>query len=175
MSGYILRLRMRVRYVVPESCLDAFWAEVQRLSYEHTGDGDLPCDAFRNLFLVISGHGLKLFTKRDTLGEARSDFLTHLSQCFHFNSEQIPTEDCWLDLGLEDTPVSTGNAHGGITLLRKLHCLDSWVKKFACPDHPATLTKIRRYHWALTRDSGNADVELRQTNGLRKWGGIAYN
>ncbi|KAJ9655921.1 hypothetical protein H2201_008702 [Coniosporium apollinis] len=166
---------MDIRYVIPESYLDTFWAEVQRLSYEHAGDGRVPRDAFRNPVLVISGHGLKLFTKRDTLEQARNDFLSHLNQCFHFDTERLPPEDCWLDLGLEDTPVSAGNVNRGVTLLRKLHCLDSWAKKFACPDHASHLIKTDRYHWALTRDSGSAKVELRQTNSLRKKGGIAYN
>jgi hypothetical protein len=57
----------------------------------------------------------------------------------------------------------------------KLHCLDNWAKKFACPDHDSELIETRRYHWALTRDSGSANVELRQTNSLRRNGGIAYN
>ena len=39
---------MDVRYVIPELCLDRFWAEVRRLSHEYTGDNDghIPCDAF---------------------------------------------------------------------------------------------------------------------------------
>jgi hypothetical protein len=57
----------------------------------------------------------------------------------------------------------------------KLHCLDNWAGKFACPDHDSELIETRRYHWALTRDSGSANVELRQTNSLRRNGGIAYN
>jgi hypothetical protein len=59
---------MDVRYVIPESCLDRFWAEVRRLSHEYTGDNDgyVSCDAFHDLFLIISGHGLKLAIKRDT-------------------------------------------------------------------------------------------------------------
>lgn len=166
---------MDIRYVVPESCLGTFWVEVQRLSHQYTGNGRVPHDAFHNLFLVITGHGLKLFTKRDTFDLARNDFLSHLSLCFNFGEEQIPADDCWLDLGIEDTPFSATDPTRGVTLLRKLHCLDSWVEKFACPDHAAQLIRKRRYHWALTRDSGSANVELRQTNSLRKMGGIAYN
>src|SRR5205807_2557639 len=127
---------MDIKYIIPESCLDTFWANVQRLSYTHDGDGEVPQDAFRNPFLVISGHGLKLFTKRDTLNVVRSDFLSHLHLCFHYDAEQIPEEDCWLDLGIEDTPAYSDTLDGGgVTLLRKLHCLDSWAEKFACPDH----------------------------------------
>ena len=166
---------MYIRYTIPESCLNTFWGEVQRLSHKYTGNRDLSRDAFHNLFLVISGHDFKLFTKCVTFSEARDDFLIHLNKCFHFDTEQVPTEDCWVDLGIEDTPLYTGHGHGGITLLHKLHCLDSWAKKFACPDNSTALTKIRRYYWALTRDSGSADIELLQTNSLRKWGGIAYN
>jgi hypothetical protein len=168
---------MDVRYVIPESCLDRFWAEVRRLSHEYTGDNDgyVSCDAFHDLFLVISGHGLKLATKRDTFQQARSDFLSHVNLCFNFDADQIPNEDCWLDLGTEDTPVPTGDVNRGVTLLRKSHCLDSWAEGFACPDHDSHLVQTRRYHWALTRDSGSADVELRPTNSLRRMGGIAYN
>ena len=168
---------MDVRYVIPELCLDRFWAEVRRLSHEYTGDNDgyVSCDAFHDLFLVISGHGLKLATKRDTFQQARSDFLSHVNLCFNFDADQIPNEDCWLDLGTEDTPVPTGDVNRGVTLLRKSHCLDSWAEGFACPDHDSHLVQTRRYHWALTRDSGSADVELRPTNSLRRMGGIAYN
>lgn len=124
---------------------------------------------------MISGHGLKLFSKRDTLDLARNDFLSHLNQYFNLDAEQIPSEDCWLDLSLEDTPVVMGDPNRGVTLLRKLHCLDSWAKQFVCPDHAADLIKARRYYWALTRDSSSTNAELRRTNGLRKRGGIAYN
>ena len=166
---------MDIRYIVPESCLDTFWAKIQHLSYDHTGNRTIPRNAFRDPFLVITGHGLKLFTKRDTFSLARNDYLRHLNQCFDFNAEQIPTEDCWVDLGMEDTPVSAEDPSRGITLMWKLHCLDNWVRKFACPNHDCELTETCRYHWALTRDSGSVSVELRQTNSLRRNGGIAYN
>ena len=57
-----------VRYVILELCLDRFWAEVRRLSYEYTGDNNryILCNAFCDLFLVISRYSLKLATKRDT-------------------------------------------------------------------------------------------------------------
>ena len=134
--------------MIPESYLDIFWAEVRRLSREYTGDNDghIPCDAFHDLFLVISGYGLKLATKRDTFQQARNDFLSHINLCFNFDADQIPNEDCWLDLGTEDTPVPTGDINRGVTLLRKSHCLDSWAEGFACPDHDAHLVQTRRYH-----------------------------
>ncbi|KAJ9653125.1 hypothetical protein H2201_009177 [Coniosporium apollinis] len=86
----------------------------------------------------------------------------------------MPPEDCWLDLGVEDTPLAGGVPCEGITLLRKRHCLDRWIDQFACPENDSQLIKPNRYYWALTRDAGDAKVELRQTNALRK-GGVAYN
>ena len=86
---------------------------MRRLSHKYTGDNDgyVPCDAFCDLFLVISGYGLKLATKRDTFQQARNDFLSHLNLCFNFDADQIPDEDYWLDLGAEDTPVPTGDVN----------------------------------------------------------------
>jgi hypothetical protein len=166
---------MDIRYTVPEDCLDLFWTEVLRLSHEHDGDGNaVPHNAFRDPFLVVSGHGLKLSTKRDTFEQTRRDFLAHLEQCFDVSPERMPPEDCWLDLGMEDTPLVGSTPCEGITLLRKQRCLDRWIEQFACPENDTRLVKPSRYHWALTRDAGSASVELQRTNALRK-GGVAYN
>lgn len=116
---------INIRYMVPKSCLDIFQAKVQRLSYNHTGNGSIRRNAFCDPFLVISRHGLKLFTKRDTFDLAYNNFLSHLNKCFNFNAEQIPTEDCQLDLGIKNTPVSTKDPSRGVTLMWKLHCLDN--------------------------------------------------
>jgi hypothetical protein len=166
---------MDIKYTVPDDCLDLFWTEVLRLSHEHNGDGHIvPHNAFRDPFLVISGHGLKLTTKRDTLELARRDFLAHLEQCFDVSPERMPPEDCWLDVGIEDTPLARDVPGEGVTLLRKRHCLECWIEQFACPEHDSQLIKPSHYYWTLTRDAGDASVELRQTNALRQ-GGVAYN
>lgn len=166
---------MDIRYTVPEDCLDLFWTEVLRLSREHDGDGNvISHDAFRDPFLVVMGYGLKLSTKRDTFQQTRRDFLAQLEQCFDISPERMPPEDCWLDLGMEDTPLAGSMPCEGITLLHKRHCLNRWVEQFACPEHDSQLTQPSRFHWALTRDAGSASVELRQTNALRE-DGIAYN
>ncbi|KAJ9653124.1 hypothetical protein H2201_009176, partial [Coniosporium apollinis] len=66
---------MDIKYTVPEDCLHSFWTEVLRLSHAHDGDGNVvPHNAFQDPFLVISGHGLKLSSKRDTFELARRTF-----------------------------------------------------------------------------------------------------
>ena len=56
---------MDIRYVILESCLDKFWVEVWHLSHEYTSNNNryILYNTFYNLFLVISGYGLKLATK----------------------------------------------------------------------------------------------------------------
>lgn len=163
---------MDIRYAIPTRYLDAFWTEVKQLSHSHAGDPRIPIDAFRDPTLVLSGHGLKLWTKEDTLGAARDEFLRHLDDCFAFTPDTLPDTECWVDLGVEDTPASNGP---GITLLRKQHCLDGWAMKFISPDHEAHLTTVERHRWMTTRDSGDIVVELKASNGLRANGGMAYN
>ena len=70
---------INIKYIVPESCLDTFWAKIQCLSYDYTGNRTIRHNAFRNLFLVVTKYGLKLFTKRDTFSLTQNDFLKHLN------------------------------------------------------------------------------------------------
>jgi hypothetical protein len=55
------------------------------------------------LFLVV-GHDLKLKTKSATLGRLQTKFVALLETCFRFTPEYFPENDCWVDVGLEDTP-----------------------------------------------------------------------
>ncbi|KAI9827582.1 MAG: hypothetical protein M1832_004932 [Thelocarpon impressellum] len=57
---------------------------------------------FKDTLLVVSGHGLKLFTKRPTADQARDDYRVHMAQ--YFRMEYLDPENCWVDLGMEDTP-----------------------------------------------------------------------
>ena len=162
-----LEAAIEARYDIPEEYQRAFWTHACNL-----------CSLFPEFadpVLLISGHNLKLVTKRDSVLQARNDFWTHLNQCFILgNSEDdISADDFWFDLGMEDTP-SMGTDQPGVTLLRKTSCLEHWSSLFSSPPHMSTRTDVTSYRWAMTRDAGTATVQLKSTNAWRKRG-MAYH
>ena len=134
---------MDVRYTIPEKYLDKLWSEILEHANNFTGEGKVAADAFSEPFLVVSAHGLKLSTKEDTCAATCEGFRTHLNQCFHIDAGQFAWEDCWLDLRVEDVPCT--NNGGGITLLRKTHCLDNWADRLSYPNSKSFRTKINYY------------------------------
>lgn len=165
-------IAMDVRYTIAETYLNEFWLAIVQEANSFTGEGKVEADAFSNPFLVVSGHGLKLATKQDTLADTCQSFHAHLEQCFRTDARQFAWEDCWLDLGMEDVPH---NNNDGITLLRKAHCLDDWAEQLSCPNSNTHRSNVERYPWTSTRDAGSISVELTKTNSLRLLGGIAYS
>jgi hypothetical protein len=165
---------MDIRYLVPEPYVENFWKEVLSRAHTVNGSSKLPPDAFRDPFLGISGHNLKLAFQRPTLNQSRAAFVDHLADAFRADKpEWIPKEDHWLDYGIEDSPAK-GEEYG-VTLLRKSHCLSHWVGQFVDPGAGSAKTSVSKYNWGLTRDAGSASVELRATNALRSGGGMAYH
>lgn len=152
-----------LHYCVPEQYLRSFWKEVILLCDRH--------DQYKQPVLIVSGHNLKLHTTKLDPIITRRTFLNHLNVCFRFEERYIPTEDCWLDFGMEDTPSNVS----GVTLMRSTDCLSSWISLFDCPASSRSRTQYQRFQWNMTRDLGSASVELRPTNILRMKGGIAYN
>lgn len=163
-----------LRYIVPERFLRAFWTEILQRCNRRREDQTSAQTEFRDPFLVITAHDLKLLTKRDTASEARTDFVQHLQQCFHWHSDNFPSQDCWLDFGLEDTPLTTRH-DSAVTLLRKTACLRDWSHQFRCPTHVSALIITRIFPWALTRDASTASVELRGSNDLRNRGQMIFH
>jgi hypothetical protein len=67
-----------VRYTIIETYLDEFWLAIVQEANSFIGEGKVKADAFSNLFLVVSRHGLKLATKQDTLANTCESFRAHL-------------------------------------------------------------------------------------------------
>ncbi|OCK73201.1 hypothetical protein K432DRAFT_11936 [Lepidopterella palustris CBS 459.81] len=67
--------------VLPEHFLEAFWAGVQRRSQsvQNTESSD---NIFKNLFLVVSAHDLKLDEKTTTPRRLKNGFLSHVQTIF---------------------------------------------------------------------------------------------
>ena len=156
-----------LHYPIPERFVTAFWSAVLTT----TQDPTLP--QFHDPLFVVVAHDLKNHITEDTPFQARSRFERLIGDNFIYNEENFPSDDQWLDFGLEDTPVVRPGE--GVTLLRRRPCLEHWVKRFSCPQASgATKATPRFWNWAMTRDAGTADLELGTTNVLRKHGGLAF-
>ena len=157
------------RAELPEECLEQFWTEVMERCRRPENI------MYGNCFLLISGHNLKLHTKRRFPTQARDDFLEHLDQVFHMDEHLVPSAWCWLDIGIEETPTSEDPDVGGLTLIRKRHCCLAWADKFSAPSGASKLTRAHAFPWNLTRDGGSNSVEVLPTNPWHEAGRIAYN
>lgn len=162
---------INTRYTIPEEYLDPFWQRVVELSNRYNIPDSPWAGQFREPFLVVTGHGLKLFTKKDTVTEAASNYLLHLAHTFSFDPQDSGW-DCWVDLGIEDTPKPVAE---GVTLLAKTQCLDHWAQRFACPKSKADYITTTKYRWCATQDACSASIELLPQNVHRQRGLIAYN
>jgi hypothetical protein len=157
------------RYLIPEEFLAGFWSEVlERVRTMDTEQGN----EYQDLFLMVIGHDLKLVHGALSGDQTRARFFRYIDTCFRFQPDIFPVEDCWLDLGWEDTPIDTGKA---ITLLRKPCCLRHWTNQFQSPEGRTAKLDSQLFSWCLTRDAGSARVELGYTNVLRAKGGMAYH
>jgi hypothetical protein len=128
---------------------------------------------FRNAFLIVSGHGLKLWTKKDSFTAVKEGYMAHLRKCFHTQEALMPAKECWLDIGQEDTPEACDGI--ALTLLQKATCAGAWTNKFRAIDQRSNLTRRQWYPWCLTRDVGSITLEVLPTNRLHSQGGVAYN
>ncbi|KAI9851008.1 MAG: hypothetical protein M1824_002928 [Vezdaea acicularis] len=156
-----------LRSCIPEEYLDCFWNLVLQ-----------KCNSprfaiFREVFLIVQGHNLKLFTKKLDPQQVRQDYFRHLRQCFHANERYMPAQKCWVDLGLEDTPEPFQNE--AVTLLRKSKCCASWNIQFQAVDQRSSLLRTQEFPWALTRDIMSTRAEILPTNKWHAKGGIAFN
>ena len=146
-SGQGPRRPIDVRATVREAHLEALWAAIYRRCQATT--------RFRDPFLVIQAHDLKLRFKRATLTEARAAFEDHLDRLFR---PQYFDDHFWVDVAFEDTPaLSPGDP--GITLLRKRPCLDRCATFFHEPSGRAKRVQVSILPWASTRDAGRASFD----------------
>lgn len=153
--------------VIQHCYLQDVWNEIVRLASRPK------MSEFNGLFLIISGHDLKHSTKQPTALRCRENFLSDLQRSFHCFPDNFPPEDCWLDLGIEDTPISV-SGKPAVTLLHKSSCLQHWKTHFNCPSLIASRTLISDYLWGLVHDVSSTSVQLKPNNILYQHG-IAYN
>lgn len=119
------RQPMELRYYILGQYIFVFWSNVISISNSsNTGWGD-QAGQYKSSFIVVSGHNLKLYIKRNSRETVITEYLQHLHEVFE-TDQFSHFLDYWVDLGIEDVPVSTKP----IILLRKTYCLNKWAKIF---------------------------------------------
>ena len=151
-----------IKYTVPASRCASFWECVLRTSEDDP--------EFTRPLLVIAAHDLKGLTQRTTPALVKVDFREHLVSCYLLYHDYFRADDAWLDMGVEDNPVTDG-----VTLLRKSHCVEQWARSFCHPEERAKYLTVERYPFMLTRDAASISVTLGSNNRLRSDGHFAYN
>ncbi|MCJ1360895.1 MAG: hypothetical protein MMC33_010904 [Icmadophila ericetorum] len=154
-----------VRYQIPEDCLEQFSNEVVRRANE------IP--DFQDLTFFVSGHGLKITFKASTFVASRTKFFQVLDWAFHWNDQNFPPTQAWVDYGQEDTPAKAANVPA-VTLLRKRACITDWLHLFQWEDRAAT-TSEEIYTWGGTNTAASASVHLKYNNPFHRDLGCAYN
>jgi hypothetical protein len=95
---------MTFRATIPEDGL----AEFSKCLEEHIREGvrrqPERYGPYKDPLFFITGHDLKLKIKSATLDGLYTKFVAFLETCFRFTPEYFPENDCWIDMGLEDTP-----------------------------------------------------------------------
>ena len=163
-----------LRYLIQEQYLEIFSSELVRLC-----NSDNRLSGFHDPFFMVSGHDLKLRTKQKTFQKCRDAFKAQLRLCFNWDDEmeQFPEQDCWLDLGFEDTPDLPGKA---VTLLRRRDCTKRWMGLFASPRRektkgPRNSPHLKKcvYPWSNTSDVVSGSVEMTAGGSFHPY--MAYN
>lgn len=153
-------------YIVSNRFLHAFWTEIlQRCNWRWEDQISVQIE-FRNSFLIIIAHDLKLQIKHDIAFKTWIDFVQHLQQCFHWHLDNFSSQNCWLDFENENIFLTTHHDFI-IILLWKIICLRDWSHQFCCLTHVSMLIITQIFLWALTCDISTASMKLRESNDLR--------
>ncbi len=114
---------------------------------------------FESSFWFLSGHELKLLTKRSTFAQARDIFDCHLNQMFKVIG-CILANAAWIDFEQKNTFEARDKK--AVALLRKSRCLRHWISQFACSHNIGSLTR-------------SVIVTLPLSNAWRRQSDIVYN
>ena len=131
--------------------------------------------AFKDSFLMIFSHDLKLHTKCSICQCTEENYLCHLNICFCFELKLFSDENCWLNLEMKNTSLQLLKDDCRIILLHRTECLDSWCQKFMNLKNECVCTQEILYLWWLSCDVSNMSVHLTLSNSLWKKGLIVYN
>ena len=156
-----------IRYdaTIPPKSVQRFWQILcNRISRARRDSG---IEVFRNPFLLVSGHNLKVQYRSCKRTSVQQEFLEDLE--FLFDMEELVEEDCWIDLGIEVTPPILGSNE---VYLLKSGCLDEWQRQFREYDDTNGV-QGQEFNWFLTRDAASGRVIMSNKHQLRQQG-LAY-
>ena len=157
---------MNSLYCISETSLTLFWAAVLCLFWLHT--------AYKDLFLIVFRHNLKLYTKCDTVSETQTDFLTYLNSCFCLTDKYMPPANCWLDVRLKN--ISLAELSQRFTLICKIFCTIKWADHFHCSvTEERFWTQCCQFSWVMTWDAFTMSVTLNESNAWRCHSEVTYN
>ena len=141
-------------YTIHPDHLATVWASIQA----RCNRDEPPFRPFRNCFLLVSAHNLKLSLKAPSLARARARLMAALDSAFHLDDPALhDAADSWLDCAYEDIVV--GPPERPLTLLLRTSCLADWGAALADPASGAAAhTHVTRYHWATTAEAASLTV-----------------
>jgi hypothetical protein len=148
---------IRYEATVPPRDVQRLWQAIcDRISRARRDSG---IEVFRNPFLLVSGHNLKVQYRSSKRTSVQQQFLQDLEDLFDME------EDCWIDLGIEVTPILGTNE----VYLLKSGCFDEWQRQFA--DYDSTNgVNGQIFNWFLTRDAGSTRVMMSSKHQLQRQG-----
>ena len=164
-----------IQYTVLKTALAALWDMILKGCNQSDFSSAQMHSAFKNLFLMISDHDLKLHTKHSICQCIEENYLCHLNICFCFELELFSDEDCWLNLEMKNTPLWLLRDNCRIILLCRTECLNSWCQKFMNLKSECVCTQEILYLWWLSCNVLSVSVHLTLSNSLWKKSLIMYN
>jgi len=155
---------IKYQVTIPPHLIQEFWQAIcERISRARR---NTPIHVFREAFLLVSGHNLKIQYRSSVRMDVQRQFLEDLE--FLFDMEELVEQDCWIDLGTEPAP----ERGSGEVYLLKSHCLQEWQREFANYDESKGILG-QHFNWFLTRDGSSARVVMSKKHQLQQQG-LAY-
>ena len=148
--------------------LDILWQEICRfIEDEEKDDEDKgSLQPFQGAFLACITFGCKLRWRDESLKGLQSMVRYSVTTQF-FNRSFVDFNEAWVDLGIEDTPVTLVHEKEPLVLLRRSGC------NFADAASLGLVSRMRTFNWCGLGQASDFTAEPGWTHGLRA-GGVAY-
>jgi len=159
---------MAIQEAIPRHLLGPFWTAVESRVRPHQGHPALT-DQFRECFLVVSRHNVKLLYQDRDRQTAQQRFLDDITLLFDMDPLITPDNDFWIDTAVQVTPEKDSQT----VLMMKTACVESWAKSFSGTG-PNKAIRSQIFPWFGTRDVASACVTLRPSHPSFR-GGIGSN
>jgi hypothetical protein len=113
------RQPINLEVFLPEAKLAPVWEEMLRRIHDPIrtrAPDEAQFRAYQDPVIFVSGHGLKLLFKGETLAHVRTEIIGALDIYFH--RDRLHGDEVWLDFGIEDVPETPPNSPDRGTYLK---------------------------------------------------------